>query len=399
VETVKWLHIASEEEVKKGETTDIYFVHTKKVLEAKGLNKVKVVAEITPTGLPQGWPWAVYCGLEEALRLLEGYPVDVYSLPEGSIFHPTDSFGVRAPVMVVEGPYGAFGLLETPLLGLLCQATGIATKAARMRKLAPKSLLISFGIRRIHPVISPMVDRAAYIGGFDSVSSLSGAKLIGRKPTGTMPHALIILFGDQAKAWKAFDEVVEAGVPRIALVDTYSDEKTEAIKAAEALGEKLYGVRLDTPKSRRGNLPQIVREVRWELSLRGFSHVKILVSGGIDEKDLPPLIDAGVEGFGIGSSISAAPIVDFALDIVEKEGKPVAKKGKLGGSKKLWRCPRCLTDTVLPAQASQPPCPACGGKTESMLKPVLKNGKLTQPLPASEEIRKYLLQQLEKLRE
>jgi len=211
-------HYVSDEEIKNGETTDIYFVRTKEVLEAKGLEKKHVIAEVTSGELPGKWPWGILCGIEEEASLFEGIPVDVYAMPEGSMFRPEDT-------------------------------------------------LISFGIRRMHPALSPMIDRAAYIGGFDGVSSLSGAKLIGVKPAGTMPHALIIVFGDQVKAWKAFDEVISPEVPRVALVDTYSDEKMEAIMAAEALKNRLDAVRLDTPLSRRGNFAELIREVRWELNL------------------------------------------------------------------------------------------------------------------------------------
>ena len=80
-------HIASDEEIKKGETTDIYFVRTKQILEAKGLDKIHVVAEITPGELPGDLPWGILCGIEEIAKLLEGLPINVYAMPEGSIFH------------------------------------------------------------------------------------------------------------------------------------------------------------------------------------------------------------------------------------------------------------------------------------------------------------------------
>ncbi len=142
-----------------------------------------------------------------------------------------------------------------------------------------------------------------------------------------MPHSLMIVFGDQAEAWRAYDEVMGPGVPRIALVDTYYDEKTEAVMAAETLGEALDGVRLDTPGSRRGDFPKIVEEVRWELDLRGFQHVKIFVSGGLNEETVGELSAAGADAFGVGTYVSGAPTVDFALDIVEVEGRPAAKRG------------------------------------------------------------------------
>jgi len=389
-------HVASDKEIKQAETTDIYFVRTKQILEAKGLENTRVIAEVTSGKLPENWPWGILCGIEGLARLFEDIPVDVYSMPEGTAFYPADCQGFREPVVRIEGPYGKFCLYETPLLGLICQASGIATRAARMRKIAEDKKIISFGIRRMHPALSPMIDRAAFIGGFDAVSCLTGAKATETKPVGTMPHALIIVIGDQIKAWKAFDSVVEEDVPRVALVDTYSDEKMEAIMAAKAL-RKLKAVRLDTPSSRKGNFTEIVREVRWELDLRGYKHVQIFVSGGLNERSVKELSEAGVEAFGVGTYVSNAPTVNFAMDIVEIDGKLCAKRGKLGGRKEVWRCRKCLTDMVLPYNAPQPKCPRCNGKTERMLKPLVKKGKIVAKLPKPREIRKYVLKQLEKL--
>jgi len=390
-------HYSSDKEIKRGETTDIYFVRTKQVIEAKGMERTPVIADVTPGKLPRDWPWGILCGIEEVARLFEGIKANVYSMPEGSVFRHEDYRGFREPVIVVEGSYGEFCLYETPLLGLICQASGVATRAARIRKIAGSKNLISFGIRRMHPALSPMIDRASYIGGFDGVSSLSGAKIIGVEPTGTMPHALIIVFGDQVKAWKAFDEVISPKVPRVALVDTYSDEKMEAIMAAEVLKKRLYAVRLDTPASRKGNFAELIREVRWELDIRGFNHIKIFVSGGLNEDNIKELCDAGAEGFGVGTALSNAPTVDFAMDIVEIDGKLCAKRGKLGGKKQVWRCPKCLTDLVLLYAKPQPKCPNCGDKTESMLKPLVENGKIVAELPKPKQIRQYVLKQLEKL--
>ena len=394
---MRLFNLASDDEIKRGETTDVYFARTKRILEAKGLAEAKAVAEVTCIDLPRDWPWGVICGIDEIAKLFEGRPIDVRSLPEGSLFRPFDHRGVRVPALVLEGPYAEFCELETPLLGLLCQASGIATMAARLRKLVGNKQLISFGIRRSHPALSPMIDRASYIGGFDGVSSLTGAKAIGKKPIGTMPHSLIIAFGDQAKAWRAFDEEMEPDVSRIALVDTYFDEKTESIMAAEALGKRLDGVRLDTPGSRKGDFAEIVREVRWELDVRGYGHVKIMVSGGIDDKNITKLSEAGADGFGVGTSLSNAPTIDFAMDIVELEGKPVAKRGKLGGRKLVWRCPNCLIDVVQLASGPKPRCPSCGGETREALVHLVERGKVTFDLLSVDEIRAGVLAQLEKL--
>ena len=394
---MRLFHHATDEEIKKGLTTDIYFSRTKQVLEAKKLNRLNAFAEVTSGGLPGGWPWGVLCGIEEAAHLFEGVPVDVYAMAEGTVFYPADHRGFREPVMFIDGPYGDYCVLETPLLGLLCQASGAASRAARIKRVAGDKTVVAFGIRRMHPALSPMLDRAAYIGGFDGVSSLKGAEIVGEKPTGTMPHALMIMFGDQVKAWKAFDEVIDLDVPRVALVDTYCDEKREAILAAEALNDKLYGVRLDTPGSRRGNFVEIIREVRWELDARGYTNVKIFVSGGLNEETVEVLGEAGADAFGVGTSVSNAPTVNFAMDIVELEGRLVAKRGKLGGKKQVWRCKECLVDSVLPFDSPRPECPVCGGETEAMLKPLIEGGKIVAKLPEPKEIRKHVLEQTRKL--
>ncbi len=390
-------YIATDEEIKKGLTTDIYFERTRMILEKYRMSDVRVAMEVTCGKLPRGWPWAILCGVEEALKLLEGYPVDVYGLREGTLFTSNDIKGVRVPVMRVEGSYGRFCLFETPLLGLLCQSTGVATMAARIKKKAGDRMVLGFGIRRMHPALAPMIDRASYIGGVDGVSSIIGAEAAGIRPTGTMPHALIIVFGDQVKAWKAFDETLPQDVPRIALVDTFYDEKVEALMAAEALDGRLVGVRLDTPGSRKGDFGEIIREVRWELNLRGYNDVKIIVSGGIDDENIDELVEAGADGFGVGTSISNAPTVDFAMDIVEVEGKPIAKRGKFSGRKDVWRCPECLRIDVEPIGSSRPSCPSCGIGMENILEPLMKDGKIIVDLPRPSDIRSYVLRQLSKV--
>jgi len=287
------LHIASAQEIKSGKTTDIYFERAVQILKKEKIRK-KVSVEIIAKKLPHEENWALFAGLEEALGLLEKIPVDVKALREGSVFYPEE------PVMTVTGYYEDFATLETPLLGFLCQASGVATKAARCRLAAQDKMIVSFGTRRMHPAISPMLDRSAYIGGCDSVSSIKGAELLGLDPTGTMPHSFILIHGDTVTAAKSFDTYLSPAVSRIILIDTFNDEKFEAVRVAQALGKKLKGVRLDTPASRRGNFNRILKEVRWELDLRGFKQVKIFVSGGLNECSIKELV---VYADGFGSSI------------------------------------------------------------------------------------------------
>ena len=372
-------HVADFEAVKRGEVVDVYFTRTKQILEAKGLN-AHVKAEFICKGFSDRWDWAVLAGLEEVFALIADLELKVRVMPEGTVFRTFE------PVMEIEGDYLTFGHLETAILGLICQASGVATMAARCRKAAGDRGMYSFGARRMHPVLAPMLERNAWIGGFDGVAVGLGAKLIGQEPVGTMPHALILIMGDTVEATLAFDEVIDPSVRRISLVDTFQDEKFESLRVAEALGERLWGVRLDTPGSRRGDLKKIAEEVRWELDLAGYNHVKIAVSGGVKEEtisDLAPVVDA----FGVGTAVSNAPVVDFSMDLMEINGRPLAKRGKMSGSKDVFRCTGCSEDRVVPLGHIPEPC-ACGGNWEPLL------SAMPDPIPSPDKIRKHVLDQL-----
>ena len=379
-------HIASEPDIKAGQVSDVYFARTVQILRARGLTK-RVKAEIRLKSFPQAdWSFGVLAGIEEAAALLEGLPVDVWAMDEGTLFGP------HQPVLVIEGTYVEWAEYETALLGLLCQASGIATKAARCKRAAGERQVISFGARRMHPALAPMIERNAFIGGCDGVAVTKSAELIDADPTGTIPHSLVLLFGDTVRALAAFNEVVDQKVRRVALIDTLQDEKFEAIRVAEALGKDLYAVRLDTPSSRRGDFFQILSEVRWELDIRGFEHVKILASGGIDEYEILKL-NSLVDGYGVGTSIANAPVLSFALDIMEIEGQPMAKRGKRSGAKQVWRVPGTIDNIVL-AAGKPAPVGADGRKAESLLKPLVVGGKIVRDLPPPRTLREYVLEQM-----
>jgi len=297
------------------------------------------------------------------------------------------------PVMEIEGKYCDFGRYETALLGFLCQASGVATKAARCKKAAGDRLIISFGGRRVHPAVAPVIERSSFIGGFDGVAILKSAEIIGEEAMGTMPHTLVIIMGDTVEATRAFNKVLGRKVKTISLIDTFQDEKFEALRVAESLGDKLYAVRLDTPASRRGDFLHILEEVRWELDLRGYKHVKLFVSGGLDEEDivkLNPLVD----GYGLGTSVSNANVIDFAMDIVEVEGKPLAKRGKSSGSKRVLRCTKCYRDKVIPLAEKLKRC-ECGEKYNDLLFDFINKGKIKEKLPSPQKIRDYVIRELE----
>jgi nicotinate phosphoribosyltransferase len=376
---------ANPQDIIDGKITDVYFERALSIMKAKGVDPV-VRAEFIAKGLPDAWKWALFTGIDEALPLLKTLRVKVRAMGEGTVFRPYE------PVMEIEGRYQDFCVYETALLGLICQASGVATKAARVKKLAGDRLVMSFGARRMHPVLAPMIERNAYIGGCDGVAVVKSGELIGEDPMGTMPHSLILCMGSTVEAIKAYDEVLEPKLKRVALIDTFQDEKFETLNVAQALGERLYAVRFDTPGSRRGDLFRILEETRWELDLRGFPHVKFFVSGGINEADIPAL-NPVADGYGIGTSISNAPVIDFAMDIVEVDGKPLAKRGKWSGSKRVIACPRCGERKVVPNDIFGSSC-SCGGVFNDLMVPVLDHGQQLVKPEQPARIRQAVLERL-----
>lgn len=381
------LDSATTEDVLEGRVTDVYFRRTREILEARGRNP-RVRAEFVAKSLPEDWGWAVLAGLGEALELAAEIGVTARAMPEGTLFGPLE------PVLEIEAPYLDFCEFETALLGCLCQASGVATRAARCRRVAGDAPVISFGARRLHPSVAPVVERAAFAGGCDGVATVAGADLIEREAVGTIPHALILVMGDTVEATRAFHEVIDEAVPRVSLIDTFQDEKFEAVRVADALGDDLDSVRLDTPSSRRGDFLALLEEVRWELDVRGFDDVGLFVSGGIDE-DAILRLDALADGYGVGGAISAAPIVDFSMDIVEIEGEGLAKRGKWSGSKQVFRCRECSGRHIGTRDTEARACRDCGGETVPLLEPAVDAGEAVRPRGSAGQVRDRVLTGLE----
>ncbi len=300
-EGAKRFNSATDAEILAAEVADSYFHRTMEVLRYKGLENTPVHAEVAyKTSDPDAW--FVVAGMDEVATLLDGLGgVEVRAVPEGEICHPHE------PVLTLSGPYGAFAEHETAILGFLCQASGIATGAARCRLAAGGKPVVSFGARRMHPSAAPMIERAAYLGGCDLVAVDLATRRLGIPATGTLPHALILVIGSTAEAAKAFDEAMPPDVPR---------------------------------------------EVRWELDRHGYGHVKIFASGGIDVEyilHLNPVCDA----YGVGGAIADAPMIDYSLDIVEVDGDDRSKRGKRGGKKRLVELPDGAR-RILPANSPIP---------------------------------------------
>jgi nicotinate phosphoribosyltransferase len=313
-----------ETRVLSGNTADVYFKHTLDILQAERMDPL-VTMEIFPNGT------GVLCGVEEVKvllrRILPEGKSEVWSMREGETLESKDV------ALRIKAPYLSFGLYETAIIGIMAHCTGWATAARECIKAARNIPVISFGARHIHPSVAGVMDYSAVIGGCSGCSTIEGARLLGIKPSGTMPHAMILIMGDTVKATLAFDEHMSPDLPRISLVDTFKDEAEESLRVAEALGQHLDSVRLDTPAERGRVTVDLVKEVRARLDLAGFPYVNIFVSGGLDPERIKYFLEnrAPVNGFGVGSYISGARPVDFKGDLKEIDGRPIAKRGRIPG--------------------------------------------------------------------
>lgn len=313
-------------EVLSGDSADVYFRRADEILAGEGLDPVVVMEVFSRSE-------GILCGIDEAKVLLahvlraSGEDATVESLSDG------DTFSSKEVVMRIRARYRAFGLYETAILGMLAQSTGWTNAARECVTAAAPQPVISFGARHVHPHITDTLDYAAIVGGCVGASTPAGARLAGLAPTGTMPHSLVLVIGDTVRAAEAFDRHVAPEVPRIVLVDTFKDEAEESLRVAHALGDRLYGVRLDTPSERGRVTADLVSEVRARLDQDGFEHVKIIVSGGLTPDRIRYFKDAlsPVDYFAVGSYISGASPIDFTGDLKEIDGRAIAKRGRIPG--------------------------------------------------------------------
>ena len=249
-------------EILSGATGDVYFARATSILEREGLDPVVTMEVFCRRD-------AVLCGIGEATNLL-GHVLNnepgaiVEALEDGDRVTP------KEVVLRIQARYRAFALYETAILGMLAQSTGWATAARECVDAAAPHPVISFGARHVHPDITDVLDYAAIVGGCVGASTPAGARLAGLNPTGTMPHSLVLIFGDTVRASEAFDRDMPPDVPRIVLVDTFKDEAEEALRVAHALGDRLYGIRLDTPSERGRVTAALVTEVRARLDQAGL---------------------------------------------------------------------------------------------------------------------------------
>jgi len=360
---------------------DKYFLRTGEVLRAEGINPWVRAQVMIRKG-----PGQVY-GIDEALAILDKYsPLvanggRVYALEEGS------SYSQRETLMLIEAPIQDFVELETMYLGVLSAETTKANdnhgvnlnqvrkNMAAVVKAAQGRPVSYFGARHWRFDEDAAITRAAYDGGATSASTDAGAATAGQKGGGTTPHVL-----ENIMSWKygqeravletllAFNRVIDKNVPRIILCDYRNKEITDTLACAKALGNKLWGPRIDTcgenvaegatpnPQEEvfefddglntelkgywRGNGVTIsgVYAMRKALDAKGYSNMKIALSSGFaDPEKVQAFVEAesilGVKLFdmlGVGQVFEsrAAKMDIVAVGETPETFVPISKTGR-----------------------------------------------------------------------
>lgn len=324
------------EKIRSGFYSDIYFLRTQEILNQANLHQ-QVTVQIFQRD------YATLCGIDEAIALIKRCSYHPENIKIKAL-HDGDSIVPWETVMTIEGNLADFAHLETVYLGIIARQTKVATNTSRAVKAAAGKPVLFFPSRFDHYAVQEGDGYAAKIGGMSGISTPANAAAWGIEAAGTIPHSLIAACGgDTLKATKLFDAYMDPKISRVALVDFDNDCVNTSLTIARELGDKLYGVRLDTSDKMvdasligqmghfkpTGVNEQLVRNVREALDKEGFTKVKIMVSGGFtperirhfEENNVP------VDVYAVGSSIFATN-VDFTADIVLLDGKPCAKAGR-----------------------------------------------------------------------
>ena len=324
------------DKMRSGYYSDKYFVRTREILIADHAHP-DVMLQVF------GKQHAFLGGMDEAIAILklcacEWQDLKVHALFDGDEVEPWET------VMTIEGPYEAFAHLETLYLGVLARRTRVGTNTRRVVEAAAGKEIMFFTARHDHWLVQAGDGYAAHVAGAIGVSTDAQASWWGSEGVGTVPHGLIAAYGgDTVRATQAFARHADPSVKLITLVDFENDCVRTSLEVAAALGDRLYGVRLDTsemlvdrsviPQMGRfkpnGVNPQLVWNVRKALDSQGFQSVKIVVSGGFTADKISEFESRGVpvDAYGVGSSLFEGRY-DFTADVVTCEGNPCAKVGR-----------------------------------------------------------------------
>jgi nicotinate phosphoribosyltransferase len=334
------------ERIRTGEFADRHLALASEALKNTKKNP-RVLLQVTAKGY--GW----LSGIDESIAILklgieDWGALTVNALYEGDIIEPWDT------VMTIEGDLSTFAHLETIYLGVLNHRTLVCTNVHEMADAArPKSVLF-FGARDEHYQMQPGDGFAAMVGGAKAVATVAQGSLWNGKVLGSVPHSFIAAIGgDTVAATKQIAKLLPEDAQLLVLVDYENDVVRGAVEVARALGDRLWGVRLDTSEHLvdksvlpqmgtfhpTGVNPQLVWNVRNGLDAEGFGDVQIVVSGGFDAERVRDFEDEGtpVDAYGIGAAAYKGAF-GFTADVVAVGGKPQSRTGrKLRENPKLER--------------------------------------------------------------
>ena len=324
------------EKMREGYYSDKYFVRARDVL-VTDRHRPRVTMQVFSKSQ------AYLGGIDEAIAILKlcadrWDELVVHALYDGEAVEPWET------VLLIEGPYDAFAVLETLYLGVLARRTRVGTNTRRVVDAARPKQVMFFPARHDHWLVQTGDGYAAHIAGAIGVSTDAQASWWGSSGVGTVPHALIAAYaGDTVKASLKFAEHMPEDISLVTLVDFENDCVGTSLKVARALGSRLYGVRLDTSETLvdksvipqmgtfkpTGVTPQLVRNVRATLDREGFKHVQIVVSGGFTVEKIRMFEEDGVpvDAYGVGSSLFQGRF-DFTADVVLVDGQPCGKVGR-----------------------------------------------------------------------
>ena len=328
-----------------GYYSDAYFVYTKQLLEAEG-HHPHVVMQVFQKRE------SVLGGIDEAiavLKLCSGHTEGENWIPgwdrlEVRALHEGDRIAARETVMTIEGDYSLFAHLETVYLGVLARRSLVMRNVAEVVDAARGKSIFYFPARHDHWLVQTGDGWSAHVAGAIGVSTEAQASWWGGRGMGTVPHGLIAAYGgDTVKAATVYADRFHEEMNVTVLVDWDNDSVNTALAVAQALGPKLWGVRLDTSETLvdrslfdemgafrpTGVNPRLVEKVRGALDGAGYGDVKIVASGGFNAARIREFEAAGVpvDAYGVGSSLLRGDN-DFTADIVVVEGRPCAKVGR-----------------------------------------------------------------------
>jgi nicotinate phosphoribosyltransferase len=334
------------ERIRDGWYSDAYFVSTKELLEADDHHPHVLMQVFQKRDSLLG-------GIDEAIAALKrcaGTRADDGSWTAGwealevRALYEGDRIAPYEPVLTIAGDYTLFAHLETVYLGCLARRSLIMRNVAEVVEAANGKPILYFPARHDHWLVQTGDGWAAHVAGAIGVSTDAQASWWGGRGVGTVPHGLIAAYGgDTVLAARKFADRFHPHINVTVLVDFENDSMRTALEVAEALGPRLWGVRLDTSerlvdRSLWGEMgdfkptgvnPRLVEKVRGALDDAGFGGVRIVVSGGFDAERIHRFEAGGVpvDAYGVGSSLIRGQN-DYTADVVEVDGRPCAKVGR-----------------------------------------------------------------------